>query len=323
MASRESLNPGAPAPEPAQAEWFRKLGREIHEEYDRLHRSALQDPQRAGHGGEGTWVSVLEKWLPPAYKVVTRKYVVPEIGADKFETDIIVLHPSYPEPLRSREEILAGGVAAAFSVRLTLDASGIQDGVKRAIDLRRALKPRCGTPREEIAAPFPVGLLAHSHAWKAPNSTPSTNIANQLMSLENELVAHPRESLDYLCVADLGLWSHMRIPYLPPMAVQYNPAASEQQRTEGAASTVISQTDPTQVFNSVASLIAHLLVRLSYSDPALRPLADNFRLTGMLDGGGGVIRLWNLDQVFGDNVRRQLPSRGLQQGDNDWASALF
>jgi hypothetical protein len=307
--------------EPAQAKWFRKLGREIKEEYDRLHQAALKDPQRAGHGGEGTWVSVLKEWLPPTYQVVTRKYVVPEVGADMFEMDIIVLHPSYPEPLRSREEILAGGVAAAFSVKLTLDASGIRDGVERAVALRRALKPRYGTPREEITAPFPVCLLAHSHNWKAPNSTPTVNIVNQLWSLDSELVEHPRESLDYLCVADLGLWSAVRVPYLPPNAVQYNPIASERQRAEGAAYTVINQTDPSQTFTAVASLIAHLLVRLSYSDPTLRPLADNLRLTGTLGEGSGATRIWNLDRVFADDVREQLPHRGLQQGDNEAYSA--
>jgi len=323
MASSEGLTPNGSELEPAQAKWFRKLGREINEEYDRLHQAALKDPQRAGHGGEGTWVSVLKEWLPPAYQVVTRKYVVPEVGMDTFETDIVVLRPSYPEPLRSREEILAGGVAAAFSVKLTLDASGIRDGVERAIALRRALKPRYGTPREEITAPFPVGLLAHSHSWKAPNSTPSANIVNQLWSLDSQLVKHPRESLDYLCVADLGLWSVFRLPYVPPNAVQYNPIVSERQRAEGAVYTAINQTDPSQTFTAVASLIAHLLVRLSYSDPTLRPLADNLRLTGTLGEGSGATRVWDLDHVFSDTVRAQLPHRGLQQRDDDWATALF
>src|SRR5580658_6062655 len=119
--------------EPAYVAWFRSVEREIKEDYERLHQEALSDPQRAGHGGEGTWARILEQWLPPAYKVVTRKYIVPEVGSDSFETDIVVLHPSYPVPLHSREEILAGGVAAAFSVKLTLDAGGIRDGVERAV----------------------------------------------------------------------------------------------------------------------------------------------------------------------------------------------
>ncbi len=323
MASPEEQGHEASAPEPPQARWFRTLAREIEDEYERLHRAALQDPQRAGHGGEGTWVTVLSEWLPPGYDVVTRKYIVPEVGSEEFETDILVLHPSYPVPFRTREEILAGGVAAAFSVKLTLDASGIRDGVRRAIALRRALKPRYGTPREEITAPFPVGLLAHSHSWKAPDSEPRKNIAERLWSLEHELVRHPRESLDYLCVADLGLRSSFRVPYMPPDAVQYNAAATPAQRVHGAAYAAISQTEPSETFTAVASLITHLLVRLSYLDPSLRPLADNLRLTGTLGSESGPTRVWDLDSVFSDTVRAQLPFRGLQQGDDDWASALF
>src|ERR1700722_201520 len=123
-----------PERDPVHTEWFRALGREIKEDYDRLHQEARDDPQYAGHGGESTWVRVLSKWLPPAYEVVTRKYIMPEVGNDRFETDIVVLRPSYPIPLRSQENILSGGVAAAFSVKLTLNAAGIRDGIQRAAD---------------------------------------------------------------------------------------------------------------------------------------------------------------------------------------------
>ena len=81
--------------------------------------AAQEDPQRAGHGGEGTWRRFLQDWLPPAYEVGTRKYIVPEEGEDGFETDLVVFAPAYPKRLRDREEILGAGVAAAFSVKLT------------------------------------------------------------------------------------------------------------------------------------------------------------------------------------------------------------
>jgi hypothetical protein len=298
------------------------LGQEISEDYARLHRAALLDPQRAGHGGEGTWVNVLEHWLPPAYEVATRKYIVPEIGDSEFETDIVILNPSYPTRLRAHEEILAGGVAAAFSVKLTLDAAGIRDGVKRAVELRRALNPRRGTPRDEIACHFPVGILAHSHDWKAPRSTPIENILDSLWSLDRELVRHPRESLDYLCVSDLGMWSTARTPYMPPAFVPSDPATG-QPRNEGAAYTCIMRTVQGEAFNALSSLIAHLYVRLSYFDSTLLPLADNLRATGTLGGGGGLVRIWDLGSVYSDEVRRLLPSRGLQLRDSDWGSVIF
>lgn len=324
MVEPNASGPGTVQPEPAQARWFRALGHKIKDEYDRLHAEALEDPQRAGHGGETTWVTVLNEWLPPGYTVATRRYIVPEVGTEKFETDIVVLRPSYPEPLRSHAEILAGGVAAAFSVKLTIDASGIRDGVERAVKLRRALKPRYGNPREEITGPFPVGILAHSHGWKAPSSTPAENVNEQLRSLDYELAGHPRESLDYMCIADLGTWSCMRTPYLPPHVIQHlNPSVTARQRQEGVACTGIYRLYAGDAFTAVASFIANLLVRLSYTDPTLAPLADNLRMTGTVGGGGGLGRLWDLNDIYDDSVRAALPRRGMQDSDDDWASVLF
>jgi hypothetical protein len=311
------------ASEPAQARWFRDFARKISEDYARLHRIALLDPQRAGHQGEAAWVNVLEHWLPPAYEIVTRKYIVPEIGNTEFETDIIVLNPSYPTRLRGDAEILAGGVAAAFSVKLTLDAAGIRDGVKRAVALRRALKPRLGTPRDEMTGPFPVGILAHSHDWKAPGSTPFDNIHANLNSLDRELAFHPRESLDYLCVSDLATWSTLRFPYIPPSQLPPGVNVTRQQKAEGAAYTMIMPVIPGNSFNALASLIGHLYIRLSYSDNTLRPLADNLKATGTLGGGGSQIRIWDLESIYSDDVRRLLQSRGLQVRNNVWGSTIF
>jgi hypothetical protein len=308
---------------PAHADWFRSLEREIKEDYDRLHQEALKDPQRAGHGGEGTWARVLQDWLPPTYGVVTRKYILPETNDESFETDIVVLNPSYPKPLRDRAEILVGGVAAAFSVKLTLDAAGIRDGVERAVALRRGLRQIFGTARDEMAGPFPVGLLAHSHVWKSSGSTPADNVTNQLRALDHAHVKHPRESLDFLCVADLGLWWTMRTPYLPPIRSNLSETITAIRQGEGTALTSISQTDPGESFTAIAALITHLLARLSYIDPTLRPLADNLRRTGTLGTSQGVVREWDVSSVFSEIVRGQLPNQAFQMGSEFWGSAVF
>jgi uncharacterized protein DUF6602 len=313
-----------PEPEPVQAGWFRALGREIKESYDKLHHDALSDIQRAGHGGESAWVRVLKSWLPPSYEVVTRKYIIPEIGDDSFETDIVILNPSYPRPLREREEILPGGVAAAFSVKLTLNAEGIRDGIDRAVRLRRILRPRIGAPRHEMLAPFPVGLLAHSHTWTRPTSKPRNIISEHLQRFDKELAMHPRESLDYLCVSDLAMWSVNRMPYFPGSSPMVDSQAeTEEQRTEGAAFTSIQQTDPDQNFNAVASLITHLLVRLSYFDSTLRPIADNMVITGSLGRDRGPMRIWTLSDVFTPDTRSKLPHRAFQEPNSDWAGFIF
>jgi hypothetical protein len=83
-----------------------RLTGEIADEYARLHSAALDDPQRAGHGGEMTWARFLEDWLPPGYAVGTRKYIVPEQGDEAFETDLVVFNRAYPERLHGREEVL-------------------------------------------------------------------------------------------------------------------------------------------------------------------------------------------------------------------------
>lgn len=162
------------------ARQFAEMEAKIQTQYEEIRAEVGDDIQRAGHRGEGTWVQVIEAWLPQTYEVVTRKYIVPEEGSDEFEMDIIILNPGYPKELRGDARIMAGGVAAAFSIRLTLDADGIDDAFKRAVKLRRGLKKRYGSPRSEMLGVFPVGMLAHSHAWKRPNSTPLENISRRL-----------------------------------------------------------------------------------------------------------------------------------------------
>lgn len=302
--------------------WFETVSVAVQEDWERLHQAAMADPQRAGHGGEATWVGLLESWLPPSYGIGTRKYILPEVeGGTPFETDIVIFNPGYPEALRSREEVLAGGIAAAFSVKLTLNADGIRDAVQKAAELRQHLAVRYGSAREEILAPFPVGLLAHSHVWNGERSTPIDNIHNALGKFDQEYVQHPRETLDLVCVADLAAWSTTRMPYIPPAAAAYTPGASARELEQGFCMTAIVLSDPDKSPSPVAVFIAHLLARLSYADPTLRAMADGLRLTGTLGAGGGAQRRWDLDDVFSDRVRQQLPQRGLQQTETDWLAA--
>lgn len=311
-------------PEPAQAAWFRTFGREIQESYDRLHEDATADFQRAGHGGESAWVAILRNWLPPSYEVATRKYIVPEVGNDVFETDIIVLNPSYPPALRVREQILPGGVAAAFSVKLTLNAAGIRDGVDRAVRLRRALRPRIGAPRYEMLPPFPIGVLAHSHTWIRPGSDPAGNVSRNLKLFDGELAMHPRESLDYLCVSDLATWAVLRQPYFPPSPLVDRHAEVEHQKTEGAAFTTTQRFAPDFGFNAISTLITRLLARLSFYDATLRPLSDNLTATGGLAGAvDEAKRIWSLDDVFTSDTKNALLSRPLENPNSDWAGAIF
>ena len=309
--------------EPAHATWFRSVQREIADDYKRLHIQAQDDPQRAGHGTEQTWARILEDWLPSSYRVLTRRYIVPEVGTKSFETDIVVLHPSYPARLARREEILSGGVAAAFNVRLTLDAAGISDGVERAVKLRQGMIRRSGTVINEMVPPFCVGVLAHSHTWKAPGSTPRENIVGQLRSLDEKLAKHPRESLDFLCVADLGLWWTTRIPLIREMLKGNNPNATGVAAGKEMAVSGIGQTIPNETYVPVASLITHMLAKLSYKDAMLEPLVTNLRSMGTLGAADGNGREWSLETVFSDIALSQLPNLLSVKGPGFWGTPMY
>jgi len=303
--------------EPVHVTWFRSVEKEIGDEYRRLHAKASDDPQWAGHGGESTWVRILKNWLPEAYTVVTRRYILLETGGRSPEIDIVVLRPSYPAPLRERAEILAGGVAAAFSVRLTIDAAGIRDGFERAVTLRRGLHLRGGSPKDQILAPFPVGVLAHSHIWMSENA--NWNVYILLNKLDLELANHPCESLDYLCIADLGLWSTSRVPYCLPDSVM---AKTDLHRVEGLALSSVGELSADEMTFPVASLITHLLARMSYTDPSLQPWADNLREMGMLGGLGGQARQWSLNAVYNETACDELRRIAALGEPNPWNVSL-
>lgn len=121
------------------------------------------------------------------------------------------------------EAILAGGVAAAFSVKLTLDASGLRDGIDRAARLRRGVRFRFGSVLQELNGSFIAGVLAHTHSWRRPDSTVVEHIETKLSTLDREYARHPRECLDLLCVSDLASWSTTRGPSLQAREAEFPP----------------------------------------------------------------------------------------------------
>lgn len=305
-------------------EWFQGVAQEIQNDYVRLRDIARQqDPQRAGHGAEATWSGVLKDWLPRNYEVVTRKYIIPEQGTDSFEMDLVVISPGYPERLRSRSEVMTGGVAAAFSARLTLDKSGIDDAVDRAVRLRRGSKPWPGSPRAQMLAPYPVGLLAHSHDWKSPGSNPLDNVTSTLMAADQNKVTHPREFLDFVCVADLGTWGTLRAPVMPVDLLAKVVPQETGVRLERCAMTAVGVHDPGKSPAPVGVLIGRLISMLAYNDPALHSMAEGFRQTGTLGEFIGHQRPWDLPDIFSEDVIRQIVGTPARVDTGDWSKAFF
>ncbi len=49
-------------------------------EYDQIQNRATEDPGTAGDQGEENWASLLRRWLPPSYQVVTKGRILSDQG---------------------------------------------------------------------------------------------------------------------------------------------------------------------------------------------------------------------------------------------------
>lgn len=301
-----------------------RWGRDAAEDYERLRKEAQKgDSNKAGHGSEAIWKALFETWLPPGYGVGLHKYIQPEVGNyEPPETDIVVFRPAYPTPLRSHRDVMAGGVAAAFSVKQTLTLDGLRGAFETAMQTRRSLAPRQGTMRREFLPPFPFGVLSHSHDWRADRSRPTENIARELWRLQtdpslqpNHNVRHPKELLDFVCVADLGTWSALRVNFVIPSGI---PANLDQMKVARALAGLM-QDDAGSVTTPIGSLLTKLLRVLSYDDPAIRPMVDGMRYTRLEVMNSGAFPLhWESGDLYSYPVLRRVTEHGLDLSDPEW-----
>jgi hypothetical protein len=199
-------------------DFVRAVTKGLAEEYDRIQKRVSEDPGTAGDEGEENWAAILREWLPPSYQIVTKGRILGYQGTASPQVDVIVLKPSYPTYLLNKKLYLAAGVAAAFECKLTLRAKDIDETVKNCVATKQLFQRRTGTPYAEITSPIVYGLVAHSHSWKEPNSKPIENLQSRVEQVHRELVKHPREMLDIICVADLVTFSAKRISYMVRLA---------------------------------------------------------------------------------------------------------
>ncbi|GAB97688.1 hypothetical protein KILIM_078_00200 [Kineosphaera limosa NBRC 100340] len=196
---------------------FRELATRVETDYSEAREHARQsDPQRAGHEGEATWQTLIDQW-GPGLPVVTRKYIVGP-GGESNEVDLVILKRDYPAHLMSHSSVLASGVAAAFSVKLTLKRTHVREAIEQKKTLVR-VAGEGGSPKHFLAGHFPFGLLSHSTELFASASS----FADSMIDLYEE-VAHgptdpaatdPRHELDSLLVADAGFFRTFRSTLSP------------------------------------------------------------------------------------------------------------
>jgi uncharacterized protein DUF6602 len=310
-------------------QWLADVNRSIVELYERDQEMAQQPKniQRMGHRDESRWHKVLLEWLPPQYEIGKRKYLLLETedgpSATK-EHDLVVFHPHYPMNLREREGVLASGVAAVFSAKRTITRKAIIEAYEDAAILRAGMKIRDWTPRECLAPPVFFGLLGESHGWKRDPKQRVRKLADEL----DHKVKAPREGLDMVCIADLGYWGRstsiiksdfwksvqMPVP-TPKELVDFVAALGAQ---EIVVSGLRHDYKEQQPLSPLTHFIGSLWAKLAINDPALRPLADGFRITNTFPLGGSLaFKRWTLAELttsrIVDGVRRNfIPNKDWQ-----------
>lgn len=288
-----------------QSRWIDEVTSSIERDYQELREQLASDGPRAvqevGHRTESAWKNFLQDWLPPQYEVATRKYIVADSSDDarrSAETDLVIYHPSYPKRLRKESLVLASGVVGAFSVKLTLDAKGLRDACVEAAELRELL-PTAPNVRDELISPIFYGVLAHSHSWDKPNSSPAANIEECLRAAAPP---HPRASLDAVCVADLGCWSRASFVLLDHVLKAIRQSSGVKHDTPHLQDGYMRPEG--DVTSPLGSLISAVASRLAFFDTTLKPVADGLRRLGPAEYSAMVLsRRWPLDEVFTAETR--------------------
>lgn len=295
-------------------EWMAAADREIQENYAENHAKAREPRriQQTGHAAERAWGQLLERWLPPQYEVGYRRYILPEIDVDKYEvreTDIVILRPGYPRPLRNKEEVLAAGVLAAFSVKLTLDGAGLAEGIAEASNVRRHTAPRLGTPRQELTPPLRYGVLGHSHRF---GQNAASNLFNRCAVEDVNHARHPRESLDLICVADLGIWAKLTATWMPVWDEEQRRAGNLLADHYSVQTVLMNQATlltkpagdwpPKSELSPLTVFISSLYSFLAQEDDVAEPFYRGLIGSGLSGAGSGTGREWPPTEVYSEAV---------------------
>ncbi|MFE6397476.1 DUF6602 domain-containing protein [Streptomyces alboflavus] len=317
-------------------DFFEQTAARLASEYQRI-RKRNDDHGTSGDEGEANWARiVLEHWLPEGYHVVTKGRILsakhrggdphgsPEISP---QIDVLILSPYYPKFLVDSEvkTYLADGVVAAFECKNTLKAKHLAEAARTAAVVRRITAPRAGTPYRELFGTPIYGVLAHSHDWKEENSDPIRNVENALHKGIQGL-SHPREMLDMVCVADLGTWLPVKMPWVTREARRGDWSEIDKHIQIPAAYALTHMLRQTRA-TPLMAFMTGLMRRLAWEEPRLLPIADYFHEVAPL-GGNGSGRLWG-EEIYSAGVRKVItgPSwivddRQWRTGD-EWARIMF
>ncbi|MFJ6616989.1 DUF6602 domain-containing protein [Kitasatospora sp. NPDC091335] len=260
--------------------YFKQATMEMQLEYERIRARAMEDPGTAGDEGEENWASLLRKWLPGDLQIATKGRVLCGDGEATDQVDIVALSPLYPRGMLTKKMHLASEVMAIFECKSTLKAQHIEKTIASASRAKEAIYRAHG---KEVT----YGLVAHSHSWKADKLEVVDAISGMLAEGDRTHVGHPNNSLDFLCIADLGSWvlrTDSDEDVYGPGVISYYSGPS------------FTGFDGKSVDTSpIGRMIAYALRRLSHLDGRYHGLAGYFGMAG-LEGMGSFdtsnLRAW-------------------------------
>ena len=271
--------------------FFRNANEDIEREYKRICKRSVEDPGTAGDQGEENWAQILKMWLPPYFQVVTKGRILGDTGETSPQIDVLVLSPEYPKQLVNCKEYLAGGVVAAFECKLTLKRNHIKDLMKTSKIVTGLALKEYGTPRKDLKRKLFYGLLAHSHIWQGEKSQPKMNIRNAIKKYDFEIIKHPIEMPDFICVSDLGTWSSIKV-IVPP---QENYERYKNLSVISSYGEDSEDNKTLDLYTPVGSMIFTLLEYLSWEYTGLKNLVTYMKKLDIEGVKNGNLRQWNAD----------------------------
>lgn len=294
------------------ADFMKAATRQMAEEYRRIQKRATEDPGTAGDQGEENWATILRGWLPSNMHVITKGRILSDKGVASPQVDIIVLSPEYPRHLLDKKLYLAGGVIAAFECKNTLKSQHIKSFISNSQEIKEHTVKEEGTPYKELHSSIIYGLLAHSHSWHKPTSKPVELITNRLLSFDEELIKHPRQMPDIVCVADLACWTTSKTTYIGPRmgSLWHNGLAAVYGQEGCACAYYDCHSEVTfganEDFTAIGTFIYSLIFKMSKNIESLRPLAKYYS-TVLFVGSEGIGRSWPAT-IYSESIRQAVQS---------------
>ena len=139
------------------------------------------------------------------------------------------------------------------------------------------------------------GLLAHSHSWKGPNSKPATNVELTWIASDQAHSQHPKDSLDLICVSDLGMWCPAKFTFPDPLGT-----------ARIAYTGFIPDRDyPRLKYTPIGAFMVKVYNALAWEIPSLQGLAEYFTLSGIGGNGEGMFRHWPIS-IYSEELQASI-----------------